>query len=132
MLLASRPLALRRLAAVRRSLLPGMWIREWKTETSRDAEEAESVKVDVVVRGWKDELEKSVKSDAAGRGGKARTAAEIVLDEIKGKPNVVSATITGQTDVGQKNCLDEFTMKVEFGLPRKEDVRKAGRKGGRK
>ena len=131
-LLASRPLALMRLEAVRRSLLPGMWIREWKTEQAKASDEAQPVTVNVVVRGWKDELDKSVKADASSRGGKARTAAEIVLDEIKGKPYVLSATITGQTDVGQKNCLDEFTMKVEFGMPQKEESRSKGKKGGRK
>ena len=131
-LLAMRPLALRRLDAVRRSLPPGMWIREWKTEPVRGGDEPESVTVNVVIRGWKDELEKVVKVDAMAHGGKARTAAEIVLDEVKGKPLVTSATITGQTDVGQKNCLDEFTMRVEFELPRKEEGRKSGKKGGRK
>lgn len=132
MLLASRQLVLRRLDAVRRSLLPGMWIREWKTEPSKTPGEDQTVTVNVVVRGWKDELDKSVKGDAAARSGKARTAAEIVLDEVKGKPLVASAAITGQTDVGQKNCLDEFTMRVEFELPHKEDSRKSGKKGGRK
>ena len=131
-LLASRPLAVRSLDFVRRSLLPGMWIREWKTEPAKASEEQKSVAVNVAVRCWKDEFDKAAKVDAAARNGKARTAAEIVLDEIKAKPNVASAAITGQSDVGQRHCLVEFTMRVVFELPNKEESRKPGRKVGHK
>ena len=131
-LLAARPLVVQRLDAVRRSLLAGMWIREWKPVPPKANEQPKSDTVNVVVRGWKDALEVAVKKDAAAHQGKARTAGEIVLENLKGRPAVLSSMITGQTDVGQKNCLDEFTIKIEFALPRAGGEEKSSRKGGRK
>ena len=131
LLLASRPLALYRLKTVRESLIDGMWIREWKTEPAKSSEEGDTVTVNVVVRGWRDDLDAAVKADAA-HSGKDRTAAEIVLDKVTHQPGVrPESAITGQTDVGQKHCLDEFTMKVVFVVPHKEEGRKPRRNGGR-
>ena len=103
-LLASRSLALRRVDAVRRSLLPGMWITAWEPLKDKDGAR-------ITIRGWKDTLS----SAEARRSSKKRaTAAEMVQGEIERKGIAVpeSVKIVAQKDV--KDCMGEFALTMEF------------------
>ena len=124
-LLASRPLVIMQLDAVRRALLPGMWIREWQNAPVREGAPAKAL---VTIRGWKDEL-------SAGTEGKTGTAAELVQATLKGRSIVKSVGISKQVDdVAGKGCLEEFTLEIEFVDPAEaaEAPTRRGAKGGRK
>ena len=101
-LLMSRSDALRRVKAVRKSLLPGMWLTEWKP--LKDVDGAR-----IVIRGWKDQLS----AIEARRSQKKRaTAAELVQAELIKQKVVVPDTvkIVAQKDV--KNCMSEFALEM--------------------
>ena len=92
--LVSRSLAVKRLNAVREALQPGMWIDHWDNSG-------------VTIRGWKDRVK--------GVGGK--TAAEVVVDKIKTKNQVVDpdgVKIANMSAVGSNNEIEQFTVEVKF------------------
>ena len=103
-LLVSRSAVLRRVDAVRRSLLPGMWITAWEPLKETDGAR-------ITIRGWKDTLS----SAEAKRSGKKRaTAAEMVQGDIERKGIAVpgSVKIVAQKDV--KDCMGEFALTMAF------------------
>ena len=93
-LVLGRVSAAYRLAAVRNSLAPWMWIEKW--EPGR-----------VTVRYWKD--------SAKAIGGK--TPGELVVDKLKGKPAVIdpdSVKISDMSAVGKDAPVAQFTVEVAF------------------
>ena len=109
-LLASRSAALRRVNAVRESLIPGMWITSWEPLKDVDG-------VRVVIRGWRDSLGKVEAEVAQAGNGRKPTAAEIVQTVLKGRGVFVpdSVKIVAQRDV--KDCISEFAISMEFAPP---------------
>ena len=92
-LLVDRAAAVQHVNAVRSSLWPGMWIERWDKDR-------------VVIRYWKD----SVKT-AAGK-----TAGELVVDKLKGKPVVVAASVkmSDMSLVGKEGQVEQFTVELKF------------------
>ena len=92
-LLESRSAAVQRITAVRSSLAPGMWIEKWDSGK-------------VTVRYWNDRVK--------GTGGK--TAGELVVDKLKGKPAVdpASIRISDMSTVGKDAQLAQFTLELKF------------------
>jgi type IV pilus assembly protein PilM len=117
-LLSSRSVALRRVMAVRNSLLrtapqdvasPIMWIVAW--EPLKDVDGAR-----VTIRGWSDTL-KAKEAEIAGSAS-AKTAAEIVQMLLMKHSDVIvpeSVKIVAQKDI--KDCLSEFAISMEFAPP---------------
>ncbi len=117
-LLSSRSVALRRVMAVRDSLLrtapqdvatPIMWIVAW--EPLKDVDGAR-----VTIRGWSDTL-KAKEAEIAG-SAPAKTAAEIVQMLLMKHSDVIvpeSVKIVAQKDI--KDCLSEFAISMEFAPP---------------
>ena len=108
-LLVSRSAALRRVNAVRDSLIPGMWITSW--EPLKDVDGAR-----IVIRGWRDLL-RSVEDKVDKAGGRKATAAEMVQASLKGRGVFVpdSVKIVAQRDV--KDCISEFAISMAFAPP---------------
>ncbi|MCQ2388663.1 MAG: type IV pilus assembly protein PilM [Kiritimatiellae bacterium] len=102
-LLASRALAVQRIEAVRRSLLPNMWITGWEEEKGMQK---------VTIRGWQDSLTAAEKIYADANNGKKVTAAELVQATLKKSDQVVSETvkIVATRDVNGRACLVEFAI----------------------
>ena len=92
-LVAGRASAVQRLAAVRSSLAPWMWLEKW--ENGR-----------ITVRYWKD--------NAGASGGK--TPGESVVDKLKGKSVVVpeSVKISDMSAVGKDGQVVQFTLELKF------------------
>lgn len=125
-LLMSRSESLRRVKALRKSLLPGMWITAW--EPLKDVDGAR-----VTIRGWKDNLTEVETKYAASSGGKKRaTAAEMVQSALKRSDTVdaEAVKIVAQKDV--KNCISEFALEMKFApSPALLDEAAGKKKGGR-
>ena len=126
-LIWERTKTISRLNAVRDSLVPGMWIKEWtpiapKMNNSGDKNAAAPVEsVVVTIRGWNDIMSKVTEFRAAN-SGKNMTPAEIVQNALKGKSIVVadSIKVTAQRLVGQKDGkggLVEFSLQMNFAQP---------------
>ena len=152
-LIQSRSSTLIRLDIVRRSLLPGMWITDWRPLVAGAADATASAPrasgdngpdaagngVSVTIRGWQDQLAAAEAADASAREGKKRTAEEIVQENLRAKQPVVvadSVKIASQKDVGSKGCLTEFKIELRFaplsgapvsGRPGKKPSKKGGR-----
>ena len=131
-LLTSRSAALRRLQDVRRSLLDGMWITEWKAlPPEKDKPEAREA-VMVTVRGWRDVMEKAEAKWAEDNGGKGSTVAEIVMSKIKRSPEFVPESVKIDKQRSVEGCLTEFTLLMQLApapsiVP--ENEKEKGRKG---
>ena len=98
-LLLSRTKAVQRLNTVRDSLAPGiMWIERWEQGK-------------ITIRGWKD----SIKA-AAGKAAAGKTAGEIVVDKLAGRPVIEpgSVKISDMSTVGAKGQVEQFTVEVKF------------------
>ena len=124
-LLVSRSEALQRISAVRKSLLPGMWITEW---TAIPAKEEELEGARVTIRGWRDVMGREQKKWSDENGGKLSTAATIVEGKLKRSPQFMSDTvkIVSQKDV--KDSLIEFAIQMSFAQA-VSAAPEAGRKG---
>ena len=117
-LLASRSAALRRVKAVRKSLLrespqddarPIMWIVSWEPLKNSDGAR-------VTIRGWSDAL-KAKEAEIAGKTP-GKTAAEVVQMLLMKQHDVIvpeSVKIVAQKDI--KDCLSEFAISMEFAPP---------------
>ena len=131
-LLTSRSAALRRLQDVRRSLLDGMWITEWKAlPAEKDKPEAREA-VMVTVRGWRDVMEKAEAKWAEDNGGKGSTVAEIVMSKIKRSAEFVPESVKIDKQRSVEGCLTEFTLLMQLApapsiVP--ENEKDKGRKG---
>jgi len=92
-LLVGRGAAVQRVNAVRSSLVAGMWIARW----DRDR---------VTVRYWKDRM----------KAVPGKTAGELVVDKLKGKPVVVpeSVKISDMSLVGKEGQVEQFTVELKF------------------
>ncbi len=97
-LLDSRTAAVRRLNAVRESLVPGMWIEKWGTDR-------------VVIRYWKDRI----KAEAG------KTVGERVVEKLKGKAVVAvgadgkkSVKIADMSSIGKDAQVEQITIEVKF------------------
>ena len=135
-LLASRSAALRRVKAVRKSLLrespqddarPIMWIVSWEPLKNSDGAR-------VTIRGWSDAL-KAKEAEIAGKTS-GKTAAEVVQMLLMKQHDVIvpeSVKIVAQKDI--KDCLSEFAISMEFAPPPSllDDGRNSAgkKKGGR-
>ena len=83
-----------RIAAVRSSLAPWMWLEKW--EPGR-----------ITVRYWKD-------SDKTSSG---KTPGELVVDKLKGKTAVVdpaSVKISDMSAIGKDGQVAQFTVELKF------------------
>ncbi len=120
-LLLSRSAALRRVEAVRGSLInvkdkddvdrPCMWLTAW--EPTKDKETgAEGARV--TIRGWRDVLNMVEAEVAKKLPGRAATSAEVVQMSLKKNGLFVgdSVKIVAQRDV--KDCLSEFVISMTF------------------
>ena len=92
-LLGRRSAMAQRINAVRSSLAPGMWIEKWENGK-------------ITIRGWKDRVK--------GSGGK--TAGELVVDKLKGKPVVdpASVKISAMSEIGKDGQVAQFTVELKF------------------
>jgi len=93
-LLLSRQSAVRALAAVRDSLVSGMWIESWEPGQ-------------VTIRYWKDRV----------KAASGKTPAESFVEKLKSKGNVepTSVKIDKMSPIGEANSLcEQFTVKVSF------------------
>ena len=93
-LLLSRQVAVRALAAVRDSLVSGMWIESWEPGQ-------------VTIRYWKDRV----------KAASGKTPAESFVEKLKSKGNVepTSVKIDKMSPIGEANSLcEQFTVKVSF------------------
>ena len=118
-LMASRFGAVRDLATVRRSLLPGMWITAWEPVPPKADDEDAPAVTRVTVRGWRDSLSEFENEHRRQNAGKTMTAEEIVASSLKTKPTVVpeSVKIVSQKDVNMKGVLSEFVIELSFAAP---------------
>jgi len=120
-LMLSRSATLRRVEAVRSSLIPirdkgdvdrpCMWLTAW--EQTKDKETGvEGARV--TIRGWRDTLNAIETEVAKNLSGRAATAAEMVQRGLKEKNVFVadSVKIVAQRDV--KDCLSEFVISMTF------------------
>ena len=138
-LMASRFGAIRDLATVRRSLLPGMWVTAWEPVPVKADEEDALPVTRVTVRGWRDSLSEFENEHRKQNAGKTMTAEEIVASSLKTKPTVVpeSVKIVSQKDVNMKGVLSEFVIELSFAAPAsanpdaKKPTRKRKAKGRR-
>ena len=137
-LMASRFSTLLRLATVRRSLLPGMWLTAWETVRPKADDEDSPVLTRVTVRGWRDALSELESDYRKKNEGKKMTAEEIVAASLKTMPIVLPNTvkIISQKDVNAKGVLSEFAIELAFKEPASADphAKKPAtkRKGARK
>jgi cell division ATPase FtsA len=143
-LMASRFTTLQGLDAVRRSLLPGMWITTWEQVPVKADEDGEKpiAPVRVTLRGWRDELSAQEAKHREANAGKKMTAEEIVAATLKTKANVIgeSVKVVSQKDVNSKGLLSEFAIELKFAPPvsadpeaaKKKTGKKRNRKGGRR
>ena len=143
-LMASRFSALQGVDAVRRSLLPGMWITAWEQVPVKASEDDEKpiAPVRVTIRGWRDTLSAQEAKHREANAGKKMTAEEIVAATLKTKSNVVadSVKVVSQKDVNSKGVLSEFAIELKFAPPpsvnpdaaKKKSGKKRNRKGGRR
>ena len=95
-LLASRSRALTRIMAVRNALPAGMWVHSFEGGKA-------------TIRGWSDQVVELEKKDA-GKSGKSRTAAEIVVAALKQAS--CEAKIAGQTEIDKD--IRQFIVEVTF------------------
>jgi cell division ATPase FtsA len=118
-LMTSRFSAIRELATVRRSLLPGMWITSWESVPQKADDEDALAVTRVTVRGWIDSLSEFEKEHSKQNEGKKMTAEEIVASSIKMKPTVIPETvkIVSKKDVNMKGVLSEFVIELSFAAP---------------
>ena len=118
-LMASRFGAIRDLATVRRSLLPGMWVTAWEPVPAKADDEDVLPVTRVTVRGWRDSLSEFENEHRKQNAGKTMTAEEIVASSLKTKPTVVpeSVKIVSQKDVNMKGVLSEFVIELSFAAP---------------
>jgi hypothetical protein len=142
--MASRFTTLQGLDAVRRSLLPGMWITTWEQVPVKADEDGEKpiAPVRVTIRGWRDELSAQEAKHREANAGKKMTAEEIVAATLKTKANVIgeSVKVVSQKDVNSKGLLSEFAIELKFAPPvsadpeaaKKKTGKKRNRKGGRR
>ena len=137
-LMASRFSTLLRLATVRRSLLPGMWLTAWETVRPKADDEDSPILTRVTVRGWRDALSELESDYRKKNEGKKMTAEEIVAASLKTMPIVLPNTvkIISQKDVNAKGVLSEFAIELAFKEPASADphAKKPAtkRKGARK
>ena len=113
-LLASRSAQVTRLNAVRNALGGGMWIEKWEKCGKSAKGTARTDRV--TIRGWKDNLEKFAREDAAKRGGKSRQASEIVESRLKQSAavNPESVKIADSKSVGKNSEVTEFSVELGF------------------
>ena len=92
-LMLERSAAVRRLNAVRSSLLPGMWIEKW--EGGR-----------IAIRYWKDKV----------KAVPGKTAGELVAEKLGGRPFVEkgSVKIADMSTIGKHAQVAQFTLEVRF------------------
>lgn len=94
-----------RLDAVRKALAPGrMWIEKW--EHGR-----------ITIRGWKDILDAYEAIESANRGGKRKTASEIVASRLKALSSIIdpdSVRISDMTTIGKNASIEQFTVELRF------------------
>jgi type IV pilus assembly protein PilM len=140
----ARSKVLSRLDAVRQSLIPGMWIKEWtnaevKADPSAKAAPVAFERAVITIRGWQDAMSEAEKSWA--QSNKSQTVAEIVQNNLKNKTKVVDGgkvKIVGQKTISKKdvkgtskNEVVEFTLQVDFvkapSIVGEENSRKGGR-----
>jgi hypothetical protein len=97
LLLVGRSVAVHRLAAIKDSLLPGMWIEKW----SEDGK--------ITVRYWRDKVK-----DKLPEG--IKTVGEYVVDRVKAKGVVAKdgVSILDMSTLGSKSQVDQFTLEVKF------------------
>ena len=120
-LLLSRSVALRRVEAVRGSLIkvkdkddvdrPCMWLTAWEPTMDKETG-VEGARV--TIRGWRDVLN-TVEAEVAKKlPGRAATSAEVVQMSLKKNALFVedSVKIVAQRDV--KDCLSEFVISMTF------------------
>jgi type IV pilus assembly protein PilM len=135
-LMASRFTTLQGLDAVRRSLLPGMWITTWEQVPVKADEDGEKpiAPVRVTIRGWRDELSAQEAKHREANAGKKMTAEEIVAAMLKTKANVIgeSVKVVSQKDVNSKGLLSEFAIELKFAPPVSADPEAAKKKTGKK
>ena len=140
-LMSSRFTALRDLAMVRRSLLPGMWVTAWENVPQKGDDEEALPVTRITVRGWRDMLSGFEKEHRKQNAGKTMTAEEIVASSLKTKPAVVaeSVKIVSQKDVNMKGVLSEFVIELSFAAPasanpeaKKKTSKKRNAKGRRR
>ena len=129
-LMSSRSAALRRLQDVRRSLLDGMWITEWKSlPPSKDKPDSREG-VQLTVRGWRDVMEKAEAKWAAENGGKSSTVAEIVMAKIKRSAEFVPESVKISSQRSVEGCLTEFSLLMQLApLPSIAPEAEKGSKG---
>ena len=129
-LMSSRSAALRRLQDVRRSLLDGMWITEWKSlPQSKDKPDSREA-VRLTVRGWRDVMEKAEARWSAENGGKGATVAEIVMAKIKRSAEFVPETVKITSQKSVEGSLSEFSIQMDIApAPSIVPESETGRKG---
>ena len=122
-LLRERTLAIRRLSAARDSLKridDGLWITKWEPYEQKDEKEVAPPKVGAYItfRGWRDVVEKAEAAWSAKNAGKTSTVNEIVVESLKGLPDLFDKDEVkvddkdGYKELG--DCLREYKIKVGF------------------
>ena len=122
-LLRERTLAIRRLNAARDSLKridEGLWITKWEPYEQKDEKELSAPKVGAYItfRGWRDVVEKAEAAWSAKNAGKTSTVNEIVVEFLKGLPDLFDKDEVkvddkdGYKELG--DCLREYKIKVGF------------------
>lgn len=96
-LLVGRSKSLHALAAVRESLLPGMWIEKWSADGK------------ITVRAWRDRVKDKLPKDI-------KTIGEYVVDRVKAKGVAVNGgvKILDMSTIGDNSQVDQFTLEVKF------------------
>jgi type IV pilus assembly protein PilM len=139
-----RTKVLSRLDAVRKSLLPGMWVKEWakvdvKPDSSGKPVAIAFERAVITIRGWQDVMSTAEKAWQA-KNGKSQTVAEIVQNNLKNNLVVFDnkVKIVGQRTISRKdakgtalNEVVEFQLQVDFvkapSIVEEEKPRKGGR-----
>ena len=131
-LLWGRSAALRRVAAVRASLVPGVWITEWTAlpAPKDDPEGREGVRV--TVRGWRDAMGKIETDWSARHGNQPTTVSKIVEEALRRRAEFVPETVKIVAQKEVKECLAEFSIQMELApapSAATPGAKAAGRKG---
>lgn len=96
-----------RFETVRKTLGDDLWIDKWEDGPTATR---------VTLRGWKDRIEKFVTRAAARNGGKKRTAAEVVVAQLKDSSGVKpeSVKVADMTVLGKGDVLEQFVVEMSF------------------
>ena len=118
-LMRRRTLTLDRVGAVRKSLLPGMWISKWECKPAAAGDEDAPEEASIVVLGWNDRMEEELGRWRKDHPGRRNADAPSIIRENLSKSDLVAKTGEGGRDAVAVSLqtgpsLQEITLSFKF------------------